>query len=76
MGTDSKRENLTTIHSRYRKASKKAKQAILDEFCQVCGYHRKYAIRLLRRTRPRPRQRPGPRPRYRPEQILLPLKRL
>jgi len=26
---------------------KKVKVTILDEFCAVCGYHRKYAIRLL-----------------------------
>jgi len=25
---------------------------ILDEFCRVCGYHRKYAIRLLNGPRP------------------------
>jgi hypothetical protein len=30
-----------------RKASKPLRARILDEFCQVCGYHCKYAIRLL-----------------------------
>ena len=32
---------------RYKKASKPLRARILDEFCQVCGYNRKYAIRLL-----------------------------
>lgn len=38
---------LKAICSRYRKASKALKSAILDEFCKVCGYNRKYAIRKL-----------------------------
>jgi hypothetical protein len=75
MGTVTKREYLQAILPRYRPARKKGKRAILDEFCHVCGYNRKYAIRLLRRKPPRLRQRPGPRPRYAPDQILLPLKR-
>jgi hypothetical protein len=33
---------------RYRKAGKKKKGEILEEFCQSTGYHRKYAIALLR----------------------------
>ena len=35
------------IYSRYKKVSKPLRARILDEFCQVCGYNRKYAIRLL-----------------------------
>ena len=34
--------------ARYRAAERLAKQAILDEFTQVTGYHREYAISLLR----------------------------
>jgi len=33
---------------RYRKANKAAKGAILNEFCQNTGYHRKYAVLLLK----------------------------
>jgi hypothetical protein len=33
---------------RYRKASKKLKGQILDEFCELCNYNRKYAARKLR----------------------------
>ena len=31
----------------FRKASKKLRALILNVFCQVCAYNRKYAIRLL-----------------------------
>jgi hypothetical protein len=33
---------------RYRKAGRKDKKKILDEFCHNTGYHRKYAIAVLR----------------------------
>ena len=32
---------------RYQKATKKSKQALLDEFTRLTGYHRKSAVRLL-----------------------------
>jgi hypothetical protein len=32
---------------RYRKSNKTEKKRILDEFTQISGYHRKYAITLL-----------------------------
>lgn len=54
-----RREYLRAIHSRYQRSKPAAKGAILDEFCSICGYHRKYAIRLL--GQPRPEARPGPR---------------
>ena len=47
MGQNSKWEYLKAIYTRYRKASKELRTVILNEFCHVCGYHRKYAIRLL-----------------------------
>jgi hypothetical protein len=47
MSRKSKWDYLKAIYFRYRKASKSLRARILDEFCQVCGYHRKYAIRLL-----------------------------
>jgi hypothetical protein len=46
-----KREYVQAIcqryRQRYRQASRPDKQRILDEFCRVAHYHRKYAIRLL-----------------------------
>lgn len=38
------------IHLRYRQANRYEKSRILDEFCQICGYQRKYAIRKLNQT--------------------------
>ncbi|MBI4925197.1 MAG: hypothetical protein HY843_04660 [Bdellovibrio sp.] len=38
---------LIAIWDRYQKIAKKEKGRILDEFCAVCGYSRKSAIRLL-----------------------------
>lgn len=47
MTTEMRRVYLETIRSRYRKSTKKEKSTILNEFCNVCGYERKYAIRIL-----------------------------
>src|SRR5262249_53216639 len=47
MSGKSKWDYLKAIYFRYRKASKPMRSRILDEFCQVCHYNRKYAIRLL-----------------------------
>jgi hypothetical protein len=47
MGGKSRWDYLKAIYSRYQKVSKPFRARILDEFCQVCGYNRKYAIRLL-----------------------------
>lgn len=38
---------LRKIYHRYHKTSREEKTQILDEFCQVCDYNRKYAIDLL-----------------------------
>jgi|APLak6261659701_1056019.scaffolds.fasta_scaffold00249_2 hypothetical protein len=48
MGKQERRAYLEAIRARYRRARKTGKTAILNEFCAVCGYHRKYALRLLR----------------------------
>jgi len=47
MGKNERQAYLKAIRLRYRRARKKLKVTILDEFCSVCGYNRKYAIRLL-----------------------------
>ena len=49
MARQSKREYLRSIHKRYRQGQRKEKTAMLEEFCRVCGYNRKYAIWLLSR---------------------------
>jgi hypothetical protein len=42
-----RRAYLDAIRARYRCVGKAGKSAIPNEFCAVCGYHRKYALRLL-----------------------------
>jgi hypothetical protein len=42
------RELAAALRPRYQQASKVEKGRLLDQFCQITGYHRKSAIRLLR----------------------------
>src|SRR4051794_30124163 len=64
MSIEARREYLRAIRDRYRKACRNEKTAILNEFCEVCGYARKYAIRILRRQAEPRLKKPGPRPIY------------
>jgi hypothetical protein len=48
MSKRSKQELTKEIHPRYLNASKADKEKILDEFTAATGYHRKYAIKLLK----------------------------
>jgi hypothetical protein len=48
MSLKSKHELLEVVRPRYLKASKIEKQKMLDEFTSATGYHRKYAIRILK----------------------------
>ncbi|MBI4845285.1 MAG: transposase, partial [Candidatus Omnitrophica bacterium] len=47
MTIGAKMEYLNIIFLRYKKANRKQKSVILNEFCENCGYHRKHAIRVL-----------------------------
>lgn len=42
-----KMEYVKKIYQRYHQSTCREKKHILDEFCKVCNYHRKHAIRLL-----------------------------
>lgn len=64
MGGKSRQDYLEAIAPRYRRAGRKNKKQILDEFCQVCGYHRKHAIRLLNRKSSKAADRRGRPARY------------
>ncbi len=44
MGKNERHAYLKEIRSRYRRSGRQAKSRILDEFCAVCGYHRKYEL--------------------------------
>jgi len=77
MSPRSKREYTEAIHKRYKHASRSEKKVILDEFCATTGYHRKYAIVLLKgfkRFRKPIRKKRGRKPRYRKDEIIKPLK--
>jgi len=64
MTTEMKRQYLKNIRSRYFKASRARKSLILDEFCEVCGYTRKHAIKLLADEFSDAVRKPGPKPYY------------
>jgi hypothetical protein len=74
MSKKSKNEYLQTIRLRYLKSSKDEKKIILDEFCTVCEYNRKYAIRLLSKTGEvidvRQKKRTGPKAVYDKEFVI------
>jgi hypothetical protein len=53
MARQSKRDYLRSIYERYRKGRRTEKTTMLEEFCKVCGYNRKYAIWLLSRPLPK-----------------------
>ena len=71
-----RRAYLQAIRKRYRQSKREDKGRILDEFCEVCGYNRKYAIRLLTREEMCKRRRPGRRPLYRGKEFLKVLEEL
>lgn len=79
MSSKSKREYLEAIYLRYRRASRKNKVIILDEFCAACRYHRKHAIRLLKKftrfIKPKKKKR-GRTPLYSKGVIVNPLKKI
>lgn len=75
MSLSAKREYLARLHGRYQRAGRPHKQRLLDEFCAICGYHRKSALRLLNRPlRRAPFKRPGPKIIYEPAVVLPALK--
>ncbi|HLC06618.1 MAG TPA: ISNCY family transposase [Candidatus Babeliales bacterium] len=79
MGHKEKKAYLAAIRKRYRKGNKELKTRILDEFCAVCKYHRKYASNLLwqpfRKKRSKTKKR-GKRSIYNQSYILEPLTKI
>ena len=75
MSIEAKAQYLGRIYDRYQRAGRQHTSKILDEFCSVCGYHRKAALRLLNAPlEGAPRRRPGPKPIYDRARLLGPLK--
>jgi len=79
MSPQSKEEYFEVLHKRYKEASRREKTIIIDECCAVCGYHRKHAIRRLKKykrfTKPKPKKRGKPVV-YDKEAIIRPLKQI
>ena len=48
-GLQARREYLERMRERYHRAPRPTRGRLLDEVCEMTGYHRKAAIRLLRR---------------------------
>lgn len=72
MSKRAKREYLLEIRKRYFVATKLEKKQILNEFCLICEYNRKYAIRLIN-TRDMPKRsykRPGRKKKYHHPEII------
>ena len=75
MGKSDKQAYLEAIRARYRKATRGDKSKILEEFCAVCCYHRKYALRRLNRPAKKPPvKKPGRRSRYAGNDVMVPLR--
>ena len=64
-----RRELIEAIAGRYHAAGPAEKKAILDEFIEVTGFHRKLAIRALKRTKPQSPSTTGPRSRLYDEAV-------
>src|SRR5690349_8602005 len=45
-----RRELIDAVEARYRMADREGKKEILDEFVKVTGFHRKHAIRVLKKS--------------------------
>jgi len=72
MSQRSKREMIEAIRPRYLKASKAGKVQILGEFIATTGYHRKYAIRILKHgPKPKGLKKPGRRKVYHGEVVQV-----
>lgn len=64
MSIEARREYLAAIRLRYKNSTRGQRSRILDEFCEVCNYNRKHAIRLLGGRPPDRIVKPGPKPKY------------
>ena len=80
MSPKSKKEYLKAVVERYKKASRKKKTQILNEFCAACRYNRKYAIWRLWNFKIKRRRvvrvKPGPKSKYQDEEFLKVIRRI
>ena len=52
MSDQSRREVILKMQERYAGRGREGRSRLLDEICELCGYDRKYAIKLLGRKVP------------------------
>jgi len=77
MGPMDRRSYLLTVRPRYLKAGRAEKVQILNEFCAVCGYHRKYATNLMNKpVRVTKKGKPGRKSKYRGQRFSEVLQRI
>jgi len=76
MTREAKRQLIEQLRPRYIRATKKERSAILDTVVYATGYHRKYAISLLRHGYPRRVRRSRKRPRKYHQRVVNALVRI
>jgi hypothetical protein len=76
MSCESRNEYLSVQKRRYRRAGKTYKTRLIDEVCEVCGYERKYAIKLLNGVRNTSGGRRGRKSEYDEPELIRALKTL
>jgi hypothetical protein len=58
MSMETRREVVERARRRYRRAGRRYRRVLIEELRRVCGYERKYAIKVLTGNRPGPGARP------------------
>ena len=64
MSQSSKKEYVEKMRSRYQRRGREARSRLLDEVCEMCGYSRKHAIKLMNCSLAQPSGRRGRNPIY------------
>lgn len=67
----SRKEYLARMRWRYAQRGRKGKSRLLDELCEVCGYDRKHAIKLLNSTPAITKSKVGRKPVYAKEVVAV-----
>lgn len=73
MSAGSRKEVVDRLRARYGRAGRRYRMKLIDQLCGVCGYERKYAIKVLNGARPGPRglQQGGPRVVYTEAEVAI-----
>jgi hypothetical protein len=76
MSCESRNEYIAVQRRRYRRAGKPYKTRLLDEVCEVCGYERKYATKLLNNAHKLSKGKRGRKGEYNDPELIKALKTL